>query len=84
MIIMQAKQEFHCSVLGLQLRNFSQGVDSELFIQLCTQRLGQVAHRFKIINPLDVEPVKDLSPAESRFSVVLCPLLQFFQSKIIY
>ncbi|MNC59877.1 hypothetical protein D3C75_1097160 [compost metagenome] len=81
---MQAEQEFHCAVLGLQLRNLSQRRYAELFIQLGAQRLGQVAHGFKIIHPFDIEPVKNLPPAKSGLSVILGPLLQLFQRKIIY
>lgn len=78
MIIMQTEQEFHCTVLGLQLRNLCECRNTELIYQLGSEGLREVAHGFEVIDPLHIQPVKDLPAAKSRLSVVLGPLLQLF------
>ncbi|MNY70972.1 hypothetical protein D3C86_2092140 [compost metagenome] len=84
MIIMQTEQEFHCAILRFQLRNLSQCINAELLRQLGAERLGQVTHRLKVIDPFHVQPVENLAAAESRLSVIFGPLLQLFQREIIY
>ncbi|MNC63061.1 hypothetical protein D3C75_1131510 [compost metagenome] len=84
MVVMQTEQEFNRSVLGLQLCNLLERLNAELLFQFGPQPLGQVTHGFKIVDTLHIQPVENLAAAECGLSIVLGPLLQFFQRKIIY